>query len=347
MGFSISKAFKSVKKAVSGVAKPFIDPVKKALKNPLKTLATGGTNLIFDQGKAAFPYVSSAFTGSKMPGSSFGSGSNFGFGNIGGTIGDMASSALDFYNKYQGPIGAAIDMGTGYLAYKGQADANAKQNKAAVSNAREQMQFQKMMSDTAHQREVRDLRAAGLNPILSGTGGMGASSPSGAMAPVVNEEGSAMASAVQLMNTVANTFKTMADTKFVEGVQTQNTQAQTHNTYQDTILKGSQIQINKHQLPILKQTLNNLESINRQIQSSTKLTLAQKDKAIAEVRVLEQTLKTATMKGEIDASDLGTALEIGKRISTIVGDMPGLSSLINAFKKSPKGGGIHIYNKLP
>lgn len=58
------------------------------------------------------------------------------------------------------------------------------QNKAAAEQAQKEMDFQERMSSTVHQREVADLRAAGLNPILSAHGG--ASSPGGAMAPVVN-----------------------------------------------------------------------------------------------------------------------------------------------------------------
>ncbi len=76
-------------------------------------------------------------------------------------------------------------------------------NALSVKEAQKNRDFQARMSSTAHQREVADLRAAGLNPILSAGGG-GASTPSGGQAPISDTITPAISTAMQAMQTKAD-----------------------------------------------------------------------------------------------------------------------------------------------
>lgn len=73
-----------------------------------------------------------------------------------------------------------------------------KANEQNRQTALDQMMFQKEMSDTAHRREVADLRAAGLNPILSARYG-GSSTPAGSTWTAQNVLGQAANSARQAL----------------------------------------------------------------------------------------------------------------------------------------------------
>lgn len=99
---------------------------------------------------------------------------------------------MDFIENVLGKIPFVGDIIQGVGSYFGQKRANEANSALAAQNR----DFQSEMSNTAHQREMADLKAAGLNPILTATGGHGASTPPGSVARMEDAVGPGITTAL-------------------------------------------------------------------------------------------------------------------------------------------------------
>ncbi|WNK12694.1 MAG: DNA pilot protein [Microvirus sp.] len=236
-------------------------------------------------------------------------------GSIGDLFGGGANSASALANTpaWAGQaLGTASSLLGGYMG-----------NQASARQARYQRDFEERMSSTAHQREVKDLTAAGLNPILSGLGGSGSSTPPGASAQQQDIVTPAVRTAVDIRreqnerHLAQQQLNNMEQTRHLTAAQTVAADAQATESYSGARLKDaqagavpSQIGLTGAQADVARKSLDEIGSrisLNASTEA-TNFTLQNLNRAIAATQGSQKELNKELTQNQVGVRDLNKAI---------------------------------------
>lgn len=181
-------------------------------------------------------------------------------------------------------VGGAL----GFLGGKETSRNNARNQQNFEAN----LAFQKETAKNAHQWEVNDLKKAGLNPILSATGGSGAKASGGSSLP---DKQNKVATAIQMKNAVSQT-------KLLDA-QTRKTDAETATEQQRPGQIGEQTRLSKRQADRVSYEINHLSESAYNLRESGNLTARKSVQQNIQNRISkmdEQTAKNVLQQLEME-----------------------------------------------